>query len=90
MVLKDLMVLLKKEKRKTTLVQKVVVGIGALIAVGVTTIILFAPKSGKLARGKIVKNAQEIQKDIKNSGRDIKKEIQKTTKNVSKEIKKLL
>lgn len=91
MRVKDLMVLLKKEKRhKLTVGQKVAVGIGALTAVGITIIILFVPKLGKKAREKIKKKTEEIKKSIKSSGYDITKEINKTTKNISNEIKKII
>lgn len=89
MMLKDVIVLLKKEKKqKATIIQKIVIGIGLLTAVCVAIGILLKPKLGKETFEKIKKKTDKIKKDIKTSGHDITKEVKKSVKNISKEFKK--
>lgn len=88
MMLKDVIVLLKKEKKqKVTINQKIVIGIGLLAAGCIAIGILFKSKLGKETFEKIKKKTEKIKKDINTSGHDITEEVKKSVKNISKEIK---
>jgi len=78
MIIRDLLDLVRKEKRKRQRVkaaQKFAVGMGVVAAAGVATGILFAPKSGKEAR-------EDLKEEVVNSVETIKDSFQKKVETV--------